>query len=191
MAKHLRRSPHTGKATPPKPSFSTPRAAAPGWPRVQTQAAWLAEEGEKAASLLKGLRNAHAATGYERIGTLIEAMKTYLDQVNDLFAPCGSPEKALITATTFFTDVMIYAEGNAVEMAASLMKIDEQERKERPDLGTRGHDTCPSRNPRSTPGPGPTTAHGNPTRAGPTSSPPVRQRLGSSRRSVLARPRGP
>jgi len=111
--------------------------------QVQAQASWLAEEGKKAASLLEGLRNAYASTGYERIATLLEAMKTYLADANSLFSPCTNPEQALVKATTFFMDYMIDAEKNAVELAASLLKIDEQERKERPDLGTRGHDTVP------------------------------------------------
>nr|BFE76702.1 hypothetical protein GCM10020092_100030 [Actinoplanes digitatis] len=115
---------------------------------VQAQAAWLAEEGKKAASLLEGLRNAYATTGYERIATLLEAMKTYIADANSLFSPCTNPEQALIKATTFFMDYMIDAEKNAVELAASLLKIDEQERKERPDLGTRGHDTVPFPAPR-------------------------------------------
>lgn len=111
--------------------------------QVQAQAAWLAEEGKKAASLLEGLRNAYATTGYERISTLLEAMKTYISDANNLFAPCSNPEQALIQATTFFMDYMIDAEKRAVDLAAALLKIDEQERKERPDLGTRGHDTVP------------------------------------------------
>ncbi|PMR57408.1 hypothetical protein C1A38_30065, partial [Verrucosispora sp. ts21] len=35
------------------------------------------------------------------------------------------------------------AEKRHVDAMASLIKVDEQERKERPDLGTRSHDTTP------------------------------------------------
>lgn len=115
--------------------------------QVHAQATWLAEEGKKAASLLEGLRNAYAVTGYERIGTLLEAMKTYLAKANSLFAPCSNPEQKLVDAALFFMEYMIDAEKNAVALAASLLKIDEQERRERPDLGTRGHDTVPFPNP--------------------------------------------
>ena len=111
--------------------------------QVQAQAAWLAEEGKKAASMLEGLRNAYAGAGYERIGMLLEAMKTYLDAVQSPFSACSKPETAFIAVVGTFIDFLIEAERNAVDLAATLLKIDEQERKERPDIGTRGHDAVP------------------------------------------------
>ena len=111
--------------------------------RLHEQAAWLAEEGKKAASLLEGLRNAYAATGYERISGLIQALQDYRDQVAGLFSACSNPEKALIDAVAFFTDYLTAAEQRHVQALADLIKIDEQTRHERPDLGTRGHDTVP------------------------------------------------
>lgn len=111
--------------------------------QVQTQADWLAEEGKKAASLLEGLRNAYAATGFERIGTLIKAMQEYEDKVNGMFSSCTNPEKALLAVIDTFVNYLADAEARHVEALAALIKIDEQERQERPDLGSRGHDTTP------------------------------------------------
>jgi len=111
--------------------------------QLRDQAAWLAEEGKKAAALLEGLRNAYAATGYERIGTLIQALQDYRNHVAGLFSACSNPEKAIIDAAAFFTDYLTAAEQRHVQALADLIKIDEQTRQERPDLGTRGHDTIP------------------------------------------------
>jgi uncharacterized protein YukE len=55
---------------------------------VEAQARWLAEEGKRAASLLEGLRNAYAAIGFERIGSISKAIAEYLDKVNTAFAAC-------------------------------------------------------------------------------------------------------
>jgi hypothetical protein len=103
----------------------------------------LTEEGKKAASMLEGLRNAYASAGFEQISTLLAAMKDYLDAVRKPFAACSNPETAFLEATSHFVDFLIDAERNAVETAARLLKIDEQERKERPDIGSRGHDAVP------------------------------------------------
>ncbi|GGK99754.1 hypothetical protein [Mangrovihabitans endophyticus] len=110
---------------------------------LHTQAAWLADEGKKAASLLEGLRNAYANAGYQRISTLLEAMHAYITAINSPFAACSKPETAFLNAVDVFTNYLIQAERNAVDLAADLLTIDEQERKERPDLGTRNHDRTP------------------------------------------------
>ncbi|MEV4705524.1 hypothetical protein [Actinoplanes sp. NPDC049316] len=112
--------------------------------QIQAQAAWLAEEGKKAASMLEGLRNAYATAGFERIGTLLEAMKSYIEAVQSPFSACSNPEKAFLTAVDVFTGFLLDAERNAVVLAATLLRIDEQERRERPDIGTRGHDAVPA-----------------------------------------------
>jgi hypothetical protein len=93
--------------------------------------------------MLEGLRNAYAAVGFERIGTLLEAMNEYRHAVTSFFSSCSNPEKALLDAVDNFIDYLVQAEKNAVDLAQNLIKIDEQERKERPDLGTRGHDAVP------------------------------------------------
>ncbi|GAA2562059.1 hypothetical protein GCM10010435_37480 [Winogradskya consettensis] len=111
--------------------------------QVQAQATWLAEEGKKAASMLEGLRNAYASTGFERINTLLDAMSSYIEAVNAPFSACTNPEKALIEVALSFVNVLTLAEKNAISLSIELLKIDEQERKERPDLGTRGHDAVP------------------------------------------------
>ncbi|GAB1644388.1 hypothetical protein [Krasilnikovia sp. MM14-A1259] len=111
--------------------------------QIQAQADWLAEEGKKAASLLEGLRNAYAVAGFERIGTLIEAMQAYRENVHGLFSSCSNPEKAFLDTVSAFVGYLADAERRHVELLATLIKIDEQERHERPDLGGRGHDTVP------------------------------------------------
>ncbi|WP_238450110.1 WXG100 family type VII secretion target [Micromonospora sp. 4G55] len=111
--------------------------------QLETQARWLAEEGKKAASMLEGLRNAYAALGYRHISTLISALKSYIESVNSLFSSCTNPEKAFLDVMHTFVSYLLDAERMHVEAMSDLIKIDEQERKDRPDLGTRGHDTTP------------------------------------------------
>lgn len=111
--------------------------------QLEAQTRWLAEEGKKAASMLEGLRNAYAGLGYQHIGTLISALKSYIEAVNGLFSSCSNPEKALLDTVHTFISYLLDAERLHVEAMSDLIKIDEQERKERPDLGTRGHDTTP------------------------------------------------
>jgi len=111
--------------------------------QLETQTRWLAEEGKKAASMLEGLRNAYADLGYQQIGTLIEALTNYLDAVRSLFSSCSDPEKALLDVVHAFVGYLVDAQRRYVEAMSGLIRIDEQERKERPDLGTRGHDTTP------------------------------------------------
>ncbi|PYC62796.1 hypothetical protein C7C45_32765 [Micromonospora arborensis] len=111
--------------------------------QLETQARWLAEEGKKAASMLEGLRNAYASLGYQHIGTLIDALKGYIEAVNGLFSSCSSPEKALLDTVRTFVTYLLDTERQYVQAMSDLIKVDEQERKERPDLGTRGHDTTP------------------------------------------------
>ncbi|MFC3499865.1 hypothetical protein ACFOOK_02585 [Micromonospora krabiensis] len=111
--------------------------------QLVTQTRWLADEGKKAATMLEGLRNAYASLGYQHIGTLIDALKGYLESVNGLFSSCSEPEKALLTVVQTFVGYLLDAERRSVEAMSELIKIDEQERKERPDLGTRSHDTTP------------------------------------------------
>lgn len=110
---------------------------------IQAQATWLAEEGKKSASMLEGLRNAYASAGYERIESLLTAIQDYLGRVRGVFEVCTKPEEAFFAVVDVFTNYLIDAEKNAVSLAQSLLNIDEQERKERPDLGTRGHDAVP------------------------------------------------
>ncbi|GGM66763.1 hypothetical protein GCM10011608_60100 [Micromonospora sonchi] len=111
--------------------------------QLEAQARWLADEGKRAATMLEGLRNAYASLGYEHISTLITALNTYLDAVNSPFSSCTNPEQAFISTVRVFTDYLLDAEQRHVDAMADLIKVDEQERKERPDLGTRGHDTTP------------------------------------------------
>ncbi|ASW58028.1 hypothetical protein CIK06_26375 [Plantactinospora sp. KBS50] len=111
--------------------------------QIEAQARWLADEGKKAATMLEGLRNAYASLGYQHIDTLINALKTYIDAVNGLFASCSNPEKALLDTVHTFVYYLLDAERLHVEAISDLIRIDEQERKERPDLGTRGHDSTP------------------------------------------------
>ncbi|MCZ7474682.1 hypothetical protein [Micromonospora sp. WMMC273] len=111
--------------------------------QLETQARWLAEEGKKAASMLEGLRNAYASLGYQHIGTLIDVLKGYIEAVNGLFSSCSNPEAAVQKAVQEFVTFLLVAERQYVEAMADLIKVDEQERKERPDLGTRGHNTTP------------------------------------------------
>lgn len=110
---------------------------------VAAQAQWLAEEGKKAATMLEGLRNAYASLGYQHIGTLIEALKSYLGAVNGLFSACANPETALLDVVHTFVSYLLDAERRYVEEMSDLVQIDEQARRERPDLGTRAHDTTP------------------------------------------------
>lgn len=70
-------------------------------------------------------------------------MKEYISAVNGAFRSCTNPEEALLAAIDIFIGYLISAEKNAVDLAANLIKIDEQERRERPDLDTRGHDAVP------------------------------------------------
>jgi hypothetical protein len=111
--------------------------------RIEAQARWLAEEGKEAASLLEGLRNAYAATGFEHIGTLVDALTEYRNKVTGLFSACSDPEKALLQAAGDFVDHLSEAEIRHVEALAQLIKIDEQARHERPDIDSRGHDVTP------------------------------------------------
>ncbi|MFG1677907.1 hypothetical protein [Micromonospora sp. NPDC049282] len=111
--------------------------------QLETQTRWLAEEGKKAASMLEGLRNAYASLGYQHIGTLIDVLKGYIEAVNGLFSSCSNPEAAVQKVVQEFVTFLLVAERQYVEAMADLIKIDEQERKERPDLGTRSHNTTP------------------------------------------------
>ncbi|MEU8284128.1 hypothetical protein AB0C01_07295 [Micromonospora sp. NPDC048905] len=111
--------------------------------QLETQTRWQAEEGKKAASMLEGLRNAYAGLGYQHIGTLIEALKGYIEAVNGLFSSCSNPEAALQKVVQEFVTFLLEAERLHAEAMSDLIKIDEQERKERPDLGTRNHTTTP------------------------------------------------
>ncbi|WP_431884087.1 hypothetical protein [Micromonospora gifhornensis] len=111
--------------------------------QLEAQARWLADEGKRAASMLEGLRNAYASLGYEQISILITALNTYLDAINSPFAACTHPEKAFLDVVNTFIGYLRDAEKRHVDAMASLIKVDEQERKERPDLGTRSHDTTP------------------------------------------------
>ena len=112
-------------------------------PAQGLQARWLAEEGKKAASSLEGLRNAYATTGYERIGSLITALTEYHERISKPFHSCGNLEQALIDAAAAFTDHLLSSERRYTEELTLLLQIDEQERRERPDIGTRGHDAIP------------------------------------------------
>jgi uncharacterized protein YukE len=111
--------------------------------QLEIQARWLAEEGKKAASSLEGLRNAYATTGYERIGSLITALTEYHERISKPFHSCGNLEQALIDAAAAFTDHLLSSERRYTEELTLLLQIDEQERRERPDIGTRGHDAIP------------------------------------------------
>ena len=75
--------------------------------------------------------------------TLIDVLKGYIEGVNGLFSSCSNPEAAVQKAVQEFVTFLLVAERQYVEAMADLIKIDEQERKERPDLGTRGHNTTP------------------------------------------------
>ncbi|GIF11653.1 hypothetical protein [Actinoplanes teichomyceticus] len=108
--------------------------------QLQAQASWLAEEGKKAATMLEGLRNAYAVAGYERIDSLLEAMQDYATRVRGLFTPCSRAEDKLADVADAFINFLVESEKRAIGELAELIKIDEQERKERPDLGTRSHD---------------------------------------------------
>lgn len=108
--------------------------------QIETQVSWLAEEGKKAATMLEGLRNAYASAGYERIDSLLGAMQEYATRVRGLFSPCSKAEKKLIEVAGAFITFLVDSERRAIDELVQLIKIDEQERKERPDLGTRSHD---------------------------------------------------
>lgn len=110
---------------------------------VEAQARWLAEEGKKAASLLEGLCNAYAAAGFEHIGRLIKAMSEYFDKVNAAFAACSNPEKSFLDVVNNFIGALVKSETSHLDDLAELIKIDEQVRRERPDIGSRGHDVIP------------------------------------------------
>lgn len=111
--------------------------------QLEAQARWLADEGKRAATMLEGLRNAYAALGYEHISTLITALDSYLDAVNSPFSACTNPEEGFLNVVRGFTDFLINAEARHADAMANLIRVDEQERKERPDLGTRSHDMTP------------------------------------------------
>jgi hypothetical protein len=111
--------------------------------QIKAQASWLAEEGKKAATMLEGLRNAYASAGYERMDSLLGAMQEYIGRARGLFSPCSKAEEKLLEVATAFIDTMIEYEQRAIREAVEIIKIAEQERKERPDLGTRGHDAVP------------------------------------------------
>jgi hypothetical protein len=112
--------------------------------QVEAQTRWLAEEGKKAASMLEGLRNAYAAMGYEQIGKLIEALHEYATAFKSpVFASCSKPEKAVVDAVEAFVLVLEVAEKKYLDALGGLIKINEQERRERPDIGSRGHDVVP------------------------------------------------
>ncbi|BBH70712.1 hypothetical protein ACTI_73970 [Actinoplanes sp. OR16] len=108
--------------------------------QVQEQAGWLAEEGKKAATMIEGLRNAYAAAGYDRMKELLDAMQDYATRVRGLFSPCSNAEDKLLEVATAYITFMAESEKRAITELAALVRIDEQERKERPDLGTRSHD---------------------------------------------------
>ncbi|MEJ3745770.1 hypothetical protein WEI85_21070 [Actinomycetes bacterium KLBMP 9797] len=110
---------------------------------LEKQAQWLAEEGKKAADQLEGLRNAYAETGYERIGQLVQAVEEYWASVANRFSACANPEQALIQAIGAFVGALLKSEAHYVSALAELVRIDEQERAERPDLGSRAHDPIP------------------------------------------------
>src|SRR5687768_9381522 len=55
-------------------------------------------------------------------------------------AACSLAEEKLVAVADEFISFMIESERRAIALAADLIKIDEQERKERADLGTRSHD---------------------------------------------------
>jgi hypothetical protein len=111
--------------------------------KIEQQARWLAEEGKNAASLLEGLRNAYAATGFERIGTLIQAMTEYADKITSAFSACADPEKTFLAVVNNFVEALAKSETSHVEALARLIRIEEQARHERPDIGSRGHDVTP------------------------------------------------
>ena len=108
--------------------------------QIEAQASWLAEEGRKAANLLEGLRNQYADAGYERIDELLQAMKDYVDSVGSVFSPCSDAEGKLVSVAGVFIQTLIGSERLALGELERMIEIDEQERKERPNLGTRGHD---------------------------------------------------
>jgi hypothetical protein len=107
------------------------------------QARWLADEGKKAASQLEGLRNAYAETGVSRIGSLIQALDEYRASVTGMFSACTNPEQAFITAVGDFVGFLLASESRYAAGLADLVGIAEQERGERPDLGTRAHAAVP------------------------------------------------
>ncbi|MEV4500331.1 hypothetical protein AB0J84_32160, partial [Micromonospora arborensis] len=84
-----------------------------------------------------------AGLGYQHIGKLIDALEGYIEAVNGLFTSCSNPEAALQKVVQEFVTFLLEAERLHVEAMSDLIKIDEQERKERPDLGTRSHNTTP------------------------------------------------
>ncbi|MEU4626442.1 hypothetical protein AB0G04_41490 [Actinoplanes sp. NPDC023801] len=111
--------------------------------QIKAQTSWLAEEGKKAATMLEGLRNAYASAGYERMDSLLAAMQEYASRVRGLFSPCSKAEEKLLDVAGAFITFLVESERRAIDELVQLIKIDEQERKERPDLGTRGHDALP------------------------------------------------
>lgn len=111
--------------------------------QLEAQARWLADEGKRAATMLEGLRNAYATLGYENISALITALDSYLDAVNSPFSACTNPEEAFLNVVRGFTSLILDAERQHADAMASLLRVEEQERKERPDLGTRSHDATP------------------------------------------------
>lgn len=110
---------------------------------LEEQASWLADEGKKAASQLEGLRNAYAETGMNRIGALIQALDEYRTSVTSAFSACTKPEQAFLTAVGDFVGFLLASESRYVAGLADLVGIAEQERGERPDLGTREHTAVP------------------------------------------------
>jgi uncharacterized protein YukE len=111
--------------------------------QVEAQAKWLAEEGRRAATALEGLRNAYAEVGHEHVSDLIQALQDYQDALTSPFGSCSSPEQALVKAVSGFVDYLEDAERRSHDELASLIKVSEQERKERPDIGSRAHDMVP------------------------------------------------
>ncbi|MEU8265405.1 hypothetical protein AB0C02_33005 [Micromonospora sp. NPDC048999] len=90
----------------------TPTARSAYLAQLEAQTRWLADEGKKAASMLEGLYNAYASLGYQHIGTLISALKSYVQAVNGLFSSCSNPEKAFLDTVHTFVTYLLDAENS-------------------------------------------------------------------------------
>jgi hypothetical protein len=85
----------------------------------------------------------YQAVTHGNIGNLIRAMTEYFDKVNAAFSACANPEKSFLDVVDDFIGALSQAEAAHVGALAELIKIDEQVRRERPDIGSRGHDVTP------------------------------------------------